>query len=271
MLCIVQLEQLSHLCTAHLQVGSYAAETATWTRPEDMITSRPNITISTVNATTTAAADLVGNAAAALAAASMVWESMNSAYAAQTLLAAKDLYAFAQSVSITQLLSLCCSVSVGVVDMLEAACCALEASAQRMTRVLSWPVMALQVHSDLVYHGMSVLHVISKVCMSTAAQHQVVLAASSVHWHCTDCKLSLSMQGSHCRVHYYDCCMCHRCQVYILRSIQMRPCHILLPHIWTTWLMLQRGCTSQHRYVPLCLHKSICSNVLEWAEGRRAR
>ena len=82
-----------------LQVGSYAAETATWTRPEDMTTVRPNITISTVNATTTAAADLVGNAAAALAAASLVWEDVSSAYAAQALLAAKDLYTFAQSVS----------------------------------------------------------------------------------------------------------------------------------------------------------------------------
>lgn len=83
-----------------------------------MTTTRPNITISTVNATTTAAADLVGNAAAALAAASMVWESVNSAYAAQTLLAAKDLYTFAQSVSLTQLLSLGCSVSAAQSSLL---------------------------------------------------------------------------------------------------------------------------------------------------------
>ncbi|KAL3162306.1 hypothetical protein ABBQ32_009993 [Trebouxia sp. C0010 RCD-2024] len=79
-------------------VGSYAAEMGTWERPEDMTTSRANITISTTNTTATAAADLVGNAAAALAAASMVWESVDSAYAAQALLAAKDLYTFAQSV-----------------------------------------------------------------------------------------------------------------------------------------------------------------------------
>lgn len=70
-----------------------------------MTTVRPNITISTVNATTTVAADLVGNAAAALAAASLVWEDVSSAYAAQALLAAKDLYTFAQLVSAPQLLS----------------------------------------------------------------------------------------------------------------------------------------------------------------------
>ena len=86
-----------------LQVGNYAAEMATWNRPEEMTTSRENITISTANANTTptAAADLVGNAAAALAAASMVWETVDSAYAAQALLAAKDLYTFAQAVSDT--------------------------------------------------------------------------------------------------------------------------------------------------------------------------
>lgn len=43
----------------------------------------------------------MGNAAAALAAASIVWETVDSAYAAQALLAAKDLYTFAQSVSDT--------------------------------------------------------------------------------------------------------------------------------------------------------------------------
>lgn len=85
-----------------MQVGNYAAEMGTWERPEDMTTSRANITIPAANTTTTAAADLVGNAAAALAAASMVWESVDSAYAAQALLAAKDLYTFAQSVSDTQ-------------------------------------------------------------------------------------------------------------------------------------------------------------------------
>ena len=88
-----------------MQVGSYASEMGTWTRPEDMTTSRGNITISTTNATTAAAADLVGNAAAALAAASMVWETANTAYAAQAMLAAKDLYAFAQSVSTVSLQS----------------------------------------------------------------------------------------------------------------------------------------------------------------------
>ena len=149
-------------------MGSYATETATWARPEDMTTSRPNITISTVNATTTAAADLVGNAAAALAAASMVWESVNSAYAAQALLAAKDLYTFAQSVSITQLLSP--HKLTQVVYIPEAACCALKASAESMTQVLTCPVIALQVHSSLVQHAMCVLHVIGKDCLPPVTQ-----------------------------------------------------------------------------------------------------
>ena len=70
-----------------------------WDRPEDMTTPRANITISSANSTTTAAADLVGNAAAALAAASIVWETADSGYAAQALIAAKDLYTFAKSVS----------------------------------------------------------------------------------------------------------------------------------------------------------------------------
>ena len=71
----------------------------TWERPEDMTTPHANITISTANSSTTAAADLVGNAAAALAAASIVWETADTAYAAQALIAAKDLYTFAQLVS----------------------------------------------------------------------------------------------------------------------------------------------------------------------------
>ena len=81
-----------------VQVGDYASETQTWDRPENMTTTRNNITVSTANGTAVGA-DLVSNAAAALAAASMVWESSNSAYAAQTLIAAKDLYSFAQAVS----------------------------------------------------------------------------------------------------------------------------------------------------------------------------
>ena len=81
------------------QVGDYASEMETWDRPENMTTARANITISTANGTTATGADLVGNAAAALAAASIVWESANSTYAAETLIAAKDLYTFAQSVS----------------------------------------------------------------------------------------------------------------------------------------------------------------------------
>lgn len=85
-------------CVA-VQVGDYASEMATWDRPENMTTSRANITISTANSTTATGADLVGNAAAALAAASIVWETTNSTYAAEALLAAKDLYTFAQTVT----------------------------------------------------------------------------------------------------------------------------------------------------------------------------
>ena len=71
---------------------------ATWDRPENMTTARTNITISTANSTSATGADLVGNAAAALAAASIVWETTNSTYAAEALIAAKDLYTFAQTV-----------------------------------------------------------------------------------------------------------------------------------------------------------------------------
>ena len=92
---------VSRPCLIPLQVGDYASEMGTWDRPEDMTTPRANITISTANSTATAAADLVGNAAAALAAASVVWETADTAYAAQALIAAKDLYTFAQSVSTT--------------------------------------------------------------------------------------------------------------------------------------------------------------------------
>jgi hypothetical protein len=80
------------------QVGDYASEMDTWDRPENMTTTRTNITISTANGTSATGADLVGNAAAALAAASIVWETTNSAYAAEALIAAKDLYTFAQTV-----------------------------------------------------------------------------------------------------------------------------------------------------------------------------
>ena len=140
-LCI---DQLGNCHT--LQVGSYAAETATWTRPEDMTTSRPNITISTVNATSTAAADLVGNAAAALAAASMAWESVNSTYAAQALLAAKDLYTFAQSVSVTQLLNLSCSVFTVLIGVVHILPCNLSLSLSLSLSLYGLPVVCSNLH-----------------------------------------------------------------------------------------------------------------------------
>lgn len=234
-----------------LQVGSYAAETLTWTRPEDMTTSRLNITISVVNATSTAAADLIGNAAAALAAASMVWDSVNSAYAAQALLAAKDLYTFAQSVSTVQLLSLSCSVFtglIGVVYISQAACCALKASAESVTQLLNCPVKALQVQStgaachvsltcdrqDLLANGCAVANCpCSVICALYWLQALPVPCKAHTVW-----GLSCVVMTGVCE---------HRCQGCILRSIQMRPCHILLPRIWMIWLMLQHGCTFQHR------------------------
>ena len=95
----------------------------TWDRPENMTTARTNITISTANSTSAIGADLVGNAAAALAAASIVWETTNSTYAAEALLAAEDLYTFAQTVRVVNHL---CSMS---------ACTPLKnlSSQQRMT------------------------------------------------------------------------------------------------------------------------------------------
>ena len=64
---------------------------STWERPEDMTTPRSNITITAAQP----GADLVANAAAALAAASLLWASQNDTYAVNALIAAKDLYSFA--------------------------------------------------------------------------------------------------------------------------------------------------------------------------------
>ena len=76
-------------------MGDYTSETSTWERPEDMTTPRTNITV-TLNQP---AADLMANAAAALAAASLLWASYNDTYAVDALIAAKDLYSFAVMVS----------------------------------------------------------------------------------------------------------------------------------------------------------------------------
>lgn len=61
-----------------------------------MTTPRSNISI-TLNQP---GADLVANAAAALAAASLLWAFHNDTYAVDTLIAAKDLYSFAVMVGV---------------------------------------------------------------------------------------------------------------------------------------------------------------------------
>ena len=73
------------ICHAHssghnrcspLQVGSYATETTTWTRPEDMSgTARPSYSITSANS----GADVAAASAAALAATSVALLSANYA------------------------------------------------------------------------------------------------------------------------------------------------------------------------------------------------
>ena len=92
------------MCHAHcsgpnrcgpLQVGSYATETTTWTRPEDMNgTARPSYSITAPNS----GADVAAASAAALAATSVALQSANYAQASEALAAAEDLYAFAKTV-----------------------------------------------------------------------------------------------------------------------------------------------------------------------------
>ena len=78
-----------------LQVGSYATETTTWTRPEDMKgTARPSYSITSANS----GADVAAASAAALAATSVALQSANYAQASEALAAAEDLYAFAKTV-----------------------------------------------------------------------------------------------------------------------------------------------------------------------------
>ena len=78
-----------------LQVGSYATETMTWTRPEDMSGSaRPSYSITSADS----GADVAAASAAALAATSVALQSANYAQASEALAAAEDLYAFAKTV-----------------------------------------------------------------------------------------------------------------------------------------------------------------------------
>ena len=76
-------------------MGSYATETTTWTRPEDMTgTARPSYSITSANS----GADVAAASAAALAATSVALQSANYAQASEALAAAEDLYAFAKTV-----------------------------------------------------------------------------------------------------------------------------------------------------------------------------
>ncbi|XP_046461930.1 endoglucanase 12-like isoform X2 [Daphnia pulex] len=74
------------------QVGDGTLDHNYWGRPEDMTMSRPAYFISTANP----GSDLAGETAAALAATSMVFASVNSTYSALCLTHAKQLYDFAK-------------------------------------------------------------------------------------------------------------------------------------------------------------------------------
>nr|CAH0109264.1 unnamed protein product [Daphnia galeata] len=74
------------------QVGDGTLDHNYWGRPEDMTMSRPAYFISTTNP----GSDLAGETAAALAATSMVFASVNSTYSALCLTRAKQLYDFAK-------------------------------------------------------------------------------------------------------------------------------------------------------------------------------
>lgn len=88
-------QKSSHNGCSPLQVGSYATETTTWTRSEDMNgTVRPSFSITSANS----GADVAAASAAALAATSVALQSANYAKASEALAAAEDLYAFAKTV-----------------------------------------------------------------------------------------------------------------------------------------------------------------------------
>nr|WGC43861.1 GH9-3 [Procambarus clarkii] len=73
------------------QVGSGDIDHRFWGRPEDMYMERPSMKIDT----SAPGSDLAGETAAALAAASIVFKDVDSAYSAELLDVAEELYAFA--------------------------------------------------------------------------------------------------------------------------------------------------------------------------------
>ncbi|XP_064097985.1 endoglucanase E-4-like [Macrobrachium nipponense] len=79
------------------QVGDGNVDHMYWGRPEEMTMNRPAFKITT----SAPGSDLAGEAAAALAAASIVFKDVDSGYSSQCLEAAKDLYDFADQYRLT--------------------------------------------------------------------------------------------------------------------------------------------------------------------------
>ncbi|KAF2347095.1 Glycoside hydrolase family 9, partial [Trinorchestia longiramus] len=73
------------------QVGQGDIDHAFWGRPEDMTMERPSFKIDT----SAPGSELAGDTAAALAAASIIFQSSDASYAAECLAAARDLFEFA--------------------------------------------------------------------------------------------------------------------------------------------------------------------------------
>ena len=78
------------LCLS-LQVGDVSSDHSCWMRPEDMTTLRTSYKVGG----TKCGSDVAGETAAAMAAASIVFKSVNATYSAILLQHAKDLFTFA--------------------------------------------------------------------------------------------------------------------------------------------------------------------------------
>nr|AXQ39832.1 beta-1,4-endoglucanase [Diploptera punctata] len=75
------------------QVGDLTLDSATWSRPEDMVTDRPAFKIDEDNP----GSDLAGETAAALAATSIVFKTVNATYSETLLTHAQQLFEFADN------------------------------------------------------------------------------------------------------------------------------------------------------------------------------
>ena len=74
-----------------MQVGSYAIDATYWGRPENMKLQRPAYEVTQ----SAPGSDLLASTAAALAAASMVFQPTNQTYATQLISTAEALYGYA--------------------------------------------------------------------------------------------------------------------------------------------------------------------------------